>query len=198
MLITLDDLKTYLKITSSTLDDFLTDAIEKAGAQLDVVTNRRLLYQTDEEIYFGNGLDRIFTKNFPVAYVNEVTVYNKNGDYEYIDLFDTPDTVSDSLLVQKHGKRLLLKKGYIFPKDMFIQIDYTWGYDIAQSGEHTTPEDLQAAVIQLAADYYLKSFQGDSRLGKSAVNVGGAATAGTKYTPVDLTNIIARYRVKNI
>jgi hypothetical protein len=198
MLISLDDLKTYLKIAGTTLDAFLTDAIEKAGAQLDVVTNRSLLYQTDEEIYIGNGLDRIFTKNFPVAYVNEVTVYNKNGNYEYDDLFDSPDTVSDSLIVQKHGERLLLKKGYVFAKDFFVKIDYTWGYDIGQSGEHKTPEDLQSAVIQLAADYYLQSFQGDSRLGKSAVNVGGAATSGTKYKPVDLTNIIARYRVKNV
>lgn len=198
MLIELQDLKTYLKITGSELDDFLTDAIEKVSETLNTVTNRRLEYSQEQEYYIGSGLEYIFTKNFPVAAVQSVKVFNKNGDYTYASLFDPPDTVEDSLLIQKHGERLLLKKGYVFPKDRFIELNYTWGYDITQSGEYKTPEDLQAAVIQLAAEYYFKSPQGDSRLGVSARDVGGAATTGMKFEPVDLSYIVKKYRRINI
>jgi hypothetical protein len=193
-MILLQDLKIFLKITDDTKDVFLQDCIDKATAVINLMTNRKLDFATNTEYYFGNGEDEMYIHNSPVDSVTSIKIYNKNGDYTFVTIFDGSDNIENSLLLLPETGKLILKKGYVFTHYALLEIIYVSGYKANGTGLFLTPDDLQIAVLKLAAKHYLESYLGDSIFLKQAINIGGAATTGVTYKDLDVSDIVMKYR----
>lgn len=199
-MVSLADVKTFLNITANTWDTFLTDAIQKFVADFNNFTNRKLNYQALTEYYIGNGDSAVYLKNFPSDTITSIKEYNFNGDYAFSTIFTgAGDTLSNSSVVLNESGKLILTKGYAFTKGSIIEIVYSAGYKYDGTGYFLTPHDLQKALIQKTAEYYLNSFQSSAQIFlKKEENVGGAATTGTVYKQVDVGEVLRKYRRINI
>lgn len=71
-LTSLENLKTYLKITDSTLDTFLTLLINSVSAKIERVCNRKFLSREYKERYNLNRQKRVQLRQFPVTYISRV------------------------------------------------------------------------------------------------------------------------------
>ena len=147
MLITLQQLKDYLKITDNTSDSLLTSAIKQAGDFIESYTGRKL-EMTDYTLRMdGNGQDELLLPHYPV---NTLTSFSYNtgtlGNPIWTP-FDTnnyifdPDTGIVSLTFS-------LNRGI-----KNIQVVFNAGYDLSESCDSKN-NDLQRATMQIATYYY--------------------------------------------
>lgn len=146
MLVSLADMKVYLKIgsTDTEYDDMLTDMITATGSQFNNYC-RRDFEVSDYTLYLdGNGLDHIFLRNYPI---NEVTSLHIDTDRNYTD--DTEVTTDNYITYDVEGQIALID--YAFDQGIFPQVRQcvklvcNLGYTTAVDG-YDLPNDLWKAA----------------------------------------------------
>lgn len=129
-MITLFDIKSYLKIDSSDYDTILGSCINSTQSRIENYCNRSFAYKTYTEYQDGNGLNTLYVNGYPVKSVSTLQYYDTT-DYTYKDIIDgTGDTILNSLAIK--NDKLILRRSYLFPLNELepdnIKIVYTAGY----------------------------------------------------------------------
>lgn len=183
MLVTLEDMKVYLKIAADdeTYDDILTDMITATGKQFDNYCKRDFEV-ADYTLYLdGNGLDHIFLKNYPI---NEITSIHIDTDRNYTD--DTEVTEDNYTTYDDEGQIALIDYAFdqgIFPKvRKCIKIVCNLGYTTDVTG-YDLPDDLWKAAKD-QTKYAFRKWQ-NSEEGKSSYS-----TVNNSISLIENTDII--------
>ena len=197
-MITLAELKQYLKINDTTQDSFLQTCVDTAINAVIQYCNRDFRLASYTQYFQGNGKNRLFLKNYPINSVSEIKKLDTTT-YNYIDIItNAGDTIGNS--TQLHGDgSLVLLKDYTFEsgseKVENIKILYNGGYAAA-------PDDIKTVCKEIATEYYNNAPAGLGRLGKGSENIGGQSSKGSTYDPESVIkrheNVLNKYLNANI
>jgi len=177
-MIQLQDLKTYLKIEDNTQDAFLQECIEYTIEKMSAYCRRDLRYGAKYDVISGNYSSVVNLKVYPVDYVSyikyrdEGTMPPGGGHILFnIDLF-SGEPVEDNIYLDNENGDIVLLKGFILPKGICnVEIKYTAGYTVSSPNPFCeTPSDLKSVCLMASAEFFLKSYQGDSRIGIKSRN----------------------------
>lgn len=177
-MIELQDLKTYLKITDNMQDAFLQECIEYTTEKMTAYCRRDLRYGAKYDVINGNFDSVINLKVYPVdtilyiKYRNESTMPPGGGHNQFnIDLFNG-EPAADNIYLDNENGDIVLLKGIVLPPGLSnVEIKYYAGYTVSSPNPVCeTPSDLKSVCLMASAEFYLKSFQGDSRLGIKSRN----------------------------
>ncbi len=169
----LKDLKEYLKITGSELDEFLQKTIEFTSEKMSAYCRRNLRYGSRYKVISGDCGNETSLDAVPIDYIEYIKYRDENnipsgGGHEQfsIDLFGGESPAGNIWYDEQTG-RLILLKGLTFPEgNSNIEIKYFAGYTVsAPNPVNETPEDLKSVCLMASAEFYLKSFQGEGRIG---------------------------------
>jgi len=170
-LITLSELKTYLRITDTEDDTLLQNLIDETEAQIKKYVNNAIEEQTDITEYFNidSYQKEIILQYFPVS---NVSVYE---DDTLLDS-DTEYTLdSDAGIIQKYY-------GYFSKGIKTVKVIYTAGYS-------TIPDDIKLAVKIQSAFYYQRKDQ----IGISGQSLEGSINMTEKYGLLDSVKEMLNY-----
>jgi hypothetical protein len=134
-MITLNQLKSFLSIslTETSLDILLKSFIDSSISELNTLCARIFDHSSYTEIYSGSGGTTLVLNNYPVTTVTKIEFYDGES---WIDIFRSPDTISDSALLLKEVGIIKLLRYYEFPKgEQNIRVLYAAGYKYADGWE---------------------------------------------------------------
>lgn len=190
-MITLTELKTYLKITDTSKDAFLQSCIDSSVKEIEDYCNRKLTSGTYTEYLDGNSKSEMYLRNTPINSVTSISYFDGYDTYD--DIFTVGDTTSNSILIIQQSNLIKLLKGYFFYAGCKnIKIVYTAGYT-------TTPDDIKSVLLELASvKFYNSPLSGHARLGKASDNVNSATGESTSYKDPDWKTVLNKYRLQNI
>lgn len=152
-LITLDQVKEYLKINNEDWDNILTLMIPAAIKKTEDHCGRKWLEQEIEETRIGEGIEDIALNWAPASEVESVTV----------DEDETEDFTLRSGIARLHRDR------HVWPAGAVIVITYTAGYGEVEDVNAAVPE-VVPAILETIADWY------NNPLGASSMNLGGVGS----------------------
>lgn len=157
MLVTLDELKNFLGITTTTDDHSLFELLKTAIKSVEDICGRQ--FETDDfvEYYDGNGTRFLRLNNYPLLTVDKV--------YQDLDRVFGEDTLIDSLYIIPDNKSGIIYNDSLpfYKGQKTIKVEYTGGYTIS-----TIPSDLKQAFILEASALYVEAkggvnaFEGES------------------------------------
>lgn len=157
MLITLQQLKDYLKITDNTSDDLLSSAIDQASSFIVSYTGRNL-EATDYTLRIdGNGQDELLLPTFPI---NSLTSLSYNSGTLGTPIW-TPYSVDEYMFDWPTGVVSLTFRLCRGIKN--IQVVFNAWFD-------PIPNDLQRATMQIATYYYSGAGKTTSQVKKEQVD----------------------------
>lgn len=126
-MITLTELKSYLVIDETENDALIQGFITTAISKINSMCNRKLVADNFTEVITSNIFtDRIYLKNTPINLVTSIEYYD--GE-EYLDLFNSPDELSD--IFENLEDYLLMRKGYSV-EGKNLRVVYNGGYKFVQ------------------------------------------------------------------
>lgn len=135
-MITLEDVKTYLEITDTDSDAYLTQQITMAEKMVETYCGREFDYVVGQtQIVFG-PTQTLFLTRFPLEDITTVTDKNSNP-------FSVNDFVTDNL----SGRVIYASNGCPWSNTDFVTVTYTGGYV-------ECPADLQAVLLDMVATRY--------------------------------------------
>jgi uncharacterized phiE125 gp8 family phage protein len=203
--ITLDELKTHLRITGSGEDTYLTGLIEEARQEIEDASGIAFITQewlltldrwpaAREEwwdgvreahidvLYGGNRQNYASVRlpRYPLQTVDTITTYSEDGTATSVTIADVFDVDTQSL-----RGRLTIKRGATWPialqANNAIEIAYTAGY-----GDTATavPAPLKRAVRLMAA--FLYEHRGDGCTPGDAYLMSGAKGILDRYRSVEV------------
>lgn len=186
----LQDVKTYLGITSASEDAMLTALVSAASTQIENYCNRIFAQASYTETRNGNDAGAIFVRQFPIVSVQSVVVsglvvpaatdttsfgYTFDEERIYIrrDRWDAPARVS--------GYPVRFERGV-----QNVVLQYTAGYA-------TIPADLVQACVELVGWKRAKR----ERLDKTSETLGNQQTQAFKLDgmPPSVINALENYRM---
>lgn len=180
-LITIEDLKDYLKVTSTEQDLLLTQFVDDAQSILEAWLTRTLESASFTEVFNGDGTDTVVLRNIPVTAVSEVLTSIEDS------------TEVDSTAYKFNPNNGVLKlDSKVFPKTFQdCRVKYTAGWTTS-----TLPDAVRMGLIEMAALLYKNSGHGGDRLGKQSVNQAQGSTLNYihKLSPV-VQKALSKYRV---
>lgn len=180
MIVSVADLKTYLKMTGSGLDTFLTTVSSEAQDMLEAWMNRKFEQATYTEDFSGDNTNVRVVNNKPIISVTQVLV----------SIDDTSEISATGYKVFKEQGIVTLKANVFPVGTKNCRIIYNGGYASGQ-----VPVAVQLAIKQISALIYKESGQGEGRLGKSSVNQPDGATINyVDKLPVSTMKMLSRYR----
>lgn len=146
-LVTLQEVKDYLKLPTGTAEDsMLNHFILAAQAELETRHNRKLEYRTVTETFNG-GCDRLFLSTYPVYSIASIKI----------------DGVTMDASSYEWNPRTGVVLGYFGLGS--VQVEYTGGYwtstDPVPAGVQTLPSDLKHECLEYVASFYMH--RGDQR-----------------------------------
>jgi hypothetical protein len=153
-LITRENLKVWLGITTTAEDDFLDDVVAGVDAGVKSFLRRDIEQATyTEELYDGNGREYFYLREYPVTSVTEIRITNQrvggvNNDAAFTD--DTVQVYGTDFVMKREDEveenvGILLAVRSIWPRgEANIRATYVAGYT-------TVPADIVMACYQLAA-----------------------------------------------
>lgn len=180
-LVSLPDVKSYLKITDTADDSRIGWIIEAISRELNEETDRTLVQTELTEYYDGDGTDRLFLHSYPVSAVASVYI---DGDHGF-----TADTLedSDSYFANTDIGCLVHNTG-IWPRGhRNIKVTYTAGYTQA-----SVPKDLKRATCDLVG-LALQREGGGLWNTQSDTKGDVSRTFGTDPYPPHIQRVIDRY-----
>jgi hypothetical protein len=199
-LITIDELKRALNLTSTTQDAMLADLITRVSAEVAAYCNNRVFgFETVVETFTELSSDtrRLFLARYPVAVdASGITAISINGNSL---------TYPGTMLLDSLWGKLTLASGSAFIEQTIIS--YSGGYNLPDEA----PPALKQAVVMLAREAYYSTLRGDatvrmiahkeSRIIYFDPNVlaksGGGGSHGTpaQRAAADLLTHFTRYEV---
>lgn len=158
MLVTLSEMKTFLGITGSVHDDFLTQEINAvtsaANGYCGRVLNQATYTQRYFEQFYPNSYDRkvLWTYHYPIISITSIEKITKDNDgnetavaYASTERL-TEDKIGRIYLTQKNGEFLRWFEDFS-GSGKEIRIQYSAGYQ-------TIPEDIKKAVYSIVQESY--------------------------------------------
>jgi hypothetical protein len=150
-LITIDELKRALNLTSTTQDAMLTDLITRVSAEVAAYCNNRVFgFETVVETFTEISSDtrRLFLARYPIPQDNTGITAINNGDAVL--------TYPDGILLDSLWGKLTLPRGGAFIEQTVIE--YSGGYNLPDEA----PPALKQAVVMLAREAYYSTLRGDA------------------------------------
>jgi hypothetical protein len=180
-IITLDEVKDYLKIslTSSEEDDFLQSAINNASNEIEDYIDNKVVVQTiTDEIYDGDGRKRLYTNYYPIVGLG-IAGADSAAQLAALRVRDDVDDTFAAVEININHIHLDIRKpcvelfDEVFPYGrQTIKITYRAGWS-------TVPTDFKDACLMLAVAKYKDSMRGDNRFGIESNSSGGMAVGGS-------------------
>ena len=143
-MISLAELKTYLKITDVSQDDQLNQAIDLAKGFVASYVWYSLVLNTTTVAEFCWETNQFYLKRKGINSVSLIEYYEDEFNPAYISYNVTTD------------RRENLELGYIKTRDYiwpFVKITYSFGYT-----DWTCPQDLKTANLEIASSYYKRQW----------------------------------------
>lgn len=204
-MITLDEIKNFLDITSPEHDVLLMSLIEMTTARINNLCGRNLNYSRNQDIRSGKGESVFALKNYPVEKIESVYIRENSGAFEK-DLFGGSPPDNNIFLEKETGKAILLN-GFALPEgESNVRIKYFAGYaQNAPDPVNELPGDLKWAALIITAESFLKSFRQlcnghfTKRTGLAKMNVEDSDNTKYSFTykDEDVDRIIRKYRSFN-
>lgn len=185
MLVTLDDMKTYLgiELTDTTYDAFLTEQILLFSSAIEGYCGRVFLAADYIQTYYMNDYTNVSSTDLPVyhypvnsvAYIQEVT--------SNLGVDDTPVAVEsyDYRINSKCGS--ILRLCYGVPRAWFASLCGNTRLEVSyNAGYATTPLEIDAVVKALVEDRYSKKTSGvDINFGSDVQRVAIAGVISVDF-----------------
>jgi hypothetical protein len=197
--ITLQEVKDFLKIPTLTLDDdnYLQTAINEASTEMENYINNKIVVQTlTDEIYDGNGTNRIYTNYSPIVGLGAVGA----STADQLAALRVRDTVDDSFAAVEtdiNHIHLDIKKPYIALYDEIfpygrqtVKITYRAGWSVV-------PTEFKEGCLMLVIAKYKDSRRGQDRFGKESESINGTVgSSSIRYTDIrkKVYELISGYR----
>lgn len=162
-LVTLQEAKTFLKITAETEDSVIEDFINRASIWANDYTGRRLLFRSNSDSYDGDGSDLILLRDYPVTSIPDFRIDDGTNEGS------PPSVPSDDYTLNSQSGLIKLKNGVMFVKGfMNVTITYTAGYT-------TPPETIKEAVLLYVGHLYRRQYA-DQKFGVQSETIGDRTT----------------------
>ena len=175
MLATLSALKSFLNISGTEADTFLTDCLKYATGIIHRYVGRQIEATDYDEYYDGTASNFVILNEYPIVSVSLL----KSGD--------TMISSDDYKIYQEKGI-IKLTSGYFTRGDQNIQVQYRGGYE-------TVPEELALVCVEIAALIYRDSGVSEGRLGRASLNLReGGTVQYVRRLPEYFQNILKSYR----
>jgi hypothetical protein len=161
MLIGTSDLRSWLSLQDS--DKTANDKLENLSLAIqDFVqnyTNRKLeatYYSNhrDYSIYDGNGFSSIFTKQYPISWVNQVYV-----DSDRVWSSGSLIASADLVIYWETGE-IYSEAGFFTKGRRNVRIDYIAGFGPATASSYPLPYDLKQTMIEMAVQTFKEGITG--------------------------------------
>lgn len=169
MLVSLADMKTYLGISGTTYDNFLTEQLTLVSDAIEAYTKRKFAQATWEEVLYSSDYafnGKFKTYHFPIISVTSI-----------LDQDDVAIVGADDYRIHKPTGTITRKSGYFFGTEE-TKIRYVAGYA-------TIPPLIQAAVKSLVSERYNKKVSGvDLNFGSDVqrISIPGAIAIDFDYS----------------
>jgi hypothetical protein len=197
--ITLQEVKDFLKIPTLTLDEdnFLQTAINEASTEMENYINNKIVVQTiTSEIYDGDGTNRIYTNYSPIVGLGAVGA-NTAAQLAALQVRDTVDDSWADVETNINHIHLDIKKPYIALYDEIfpygrqtVKITYRAGWSVV-------PTEFKEGCLMLVVAKHKDSRRGQDRFGKESESINGTVgSMSTRYTDVrkKVYELISGYR----
>ena len=181
-LVTLDQTKDYLGLQSSNTDDDITIQFLISGFSQYVLNRTGISSftqtQTFNEIYDGNGNQRLFVLNPPIVTLNSVTIGS----------FSVPIStglIVSGVYVEQSGRSIAFRNsgGVLSPPFSIYPYYFTRGYGNIQvnyiGGYTSVPFDLGVCTMKVVAQNYRRKDWID--LASKSLSAGAGVTGTTRY-----------------
>ena len=188
-LVTLEDYKTYKKISKTENDAELQFIIDSTNAVVTTFIGHSLLDYYDDgtpavEVFnVKSGQSALQLNEWPIKNVIKVeSRADYNTAYEEIDpsLYFVDKTV-DSIYI--HGGNTYWPTGY-----GAVKVTYTAGHAV-------TPNDIKIATLDLVHHYYKEEYKDRKQIGSSSIdNTSSRAMALASEWPVHIIRVLDMYR----
>jgi hypothetical protein len=201
-MITIDEIKYFLNITSTAHDTFLLSLIDMTTARINNLCGRNINYARNYDIRSGNGETVFALKNSPVEKIESILVRENTGSFDK-DLFGG-EPVEDNIFLEQETGKVILLNGFILPPgESNVRIKYFAGYtQNAPDPVNELPNDLKWIALIMTAESFLKSFQPGSdgnftkRTGLSRLDIENSDN--TRYSFIykdeDFETILWKYK----
>lgn len=183
-LITIDEVKAYLNISSGNQDDMFNLLIPKISEYVKTYCGRTLIdyFNTIKEEIYNGGMPNIYVEEVPIR---DVLLLSYSSDYgqTYTDLVPFTDYYFD-----KENDCIAPINACQFPKSPNgYKVNYRGGYP-------NVPEDLKLAVMDLVS-YYMKS-----DMAVKSTRAAGSNTTQIEYVmnatlPSHIRRVLDQYRL---
>ena len=171
MLVTRDEMKTYLGITDANSDDFLDREIDIISVAVNGYCNRQFEETTYTQTFFRQDFDEITSRkdlwlfHYPVKEIERGQEVDQETTMNALEILSFPD----------RGKLIKLERSDARRKFWFDSLDgFTGRIEVLYDAGFTTiPSDIKAVVFEIVADRW-KSDQSGTGLdfGKNVQRMG--------------------------
>ena len=194
-IVTLPELKNYLRKTDAAQDNFLQDWITIISGQIERYCDRKFREQAISEVRDGDGTNRLYTHYFPVVSLAGETAEEKLSNLQYRNSPDEEwvniETDLDHIFIDERKPYIELYDEYFPGGVRNIRIAYNAGYAII-------PEDVKRAACEMCAMVWKESNAGGIfQLGEAYRSTSDGSSTFTK-TLFDLDarwkSVLDRYR----
>lgn len=195
-LVSLNDYKEFARISQSDVneDEKLQRIVDETEAEVKEFLNRDLETATYTEKYDGTGEDKITLKQFPIASITSVKIYD-GLDSLNAEVWDTWVQGSDyERFVYSDEDTALYVGGTVFPKgNQNIEIVYVAGY-----ASTAIPKDIGRACKQLFTLNFNEQ-EGRRTIGLESVGVGAEKSVAIDLNAHDkILKRIEKYKALNV
>jgi Phage gp6-like head-tail connector protein len=157
---TLDQAKSWLKVTSVVDDELLSMLIAQTSEYIRSVMSRDLYSRAYTEVRDGNGADTLVLANFPATSVSSVIVASQAlNSSEYV--------IDDMSITLLNGRQFTKGRKN-------ISLSYVAGFAVI-------PADITRACMELVG----KKYRERDRIGQSSKTLAGEIVS---FTPSDMTD----------
>ncbi|MCI0706040.1 MAG: phage gp6-like head-tail connector protein [Ignavibacteriae bacterium] len=195
-IVSLSELKSYLRKTDTNQDNFLQDWITIVSGQIERYCDRKFRAQTiSNEIHDGDGTNRLYTHYFPIAGLAGQSDVEKLSSLQFSntpdDEWEDIEINIDHIFIDEHKPYIELYDE-IFPAGRRnIRVSYFAGYA-------TVPEDVKRMACEMCAMVWKESNAGGIfQLGEAFRRTEESGTEFTKEI-IDLDarwkSVLDRYR----
>lgn len=187
-LVTLDEYKTYKKLTKTDADQELGFIVESVNSLVNTFIGHSLLDYYDDstpavEIFnVKPGQSSLQLNEWPIK---EVIKVESRLDFQnpYVIVDPTEyfvDPTVDSIYI--HGHNTYWQEGFGSTK-----VTYTAGYP-------ETPKDIRIAVLDLVHHYYKEEYKDKKQIGNASIDNTNRAMALASEWPIHIIRVLDMYR----
>jgi len=182
-LITVDELKTYLKVEDTTKDAFYTEVINSVSAAIDSYLHRQIAKTDFTKIYDGDGSGKLDLGVRNIINITSIEIDGVLVDSSYYAVFTDIGIIK--MLTGEYSTRLRASS-MVFPYGIQnIKVIFSAGYD-------PVPDDVKHACKMLCSYFLNRRGKEDKTSVSDTAN--NTATSFIAKIPADIKMLLNRYK----